>query len=199
MDEPDESPSTASADTIVVVSGLPRSGTSLMMQMLVRAGLEALTDGVRAADLDNPHGYFEFEPVKQTRRDPAWVPRARGKAVKLVSSLLYDLPPSEAYRVVFMRREMDEMLASQEKMLQRMGRTSAPREKLRTSFTAHLEKLFAWIETQAHLRVHEVSYNRLLADPTVVTAELASFVGLAPHPERMIDAIDPSLYRNRGG
>lgn len=197
MDAPGESTSTESAEAIVVVSGLPRSGTSLMMQMLVRGGVEALTDGVRAADPDNPRGYFEFEPVKQTRRDSAWVAGARGKAVKLVSSLLYDLPPSEEYRVVFMRRDMDEMLASQEKMLQRMGRASAPAEKLRASFAAHLEKLFAWIKDQDHLRFHEVSYNRLLEEPSVVVAELASFVGLAPHPERMLDAIDPALYRNR--
>src|SRR4029079_9082802 len=95
------------ADDMIIVSGLPRSGTSLMMQMLDRGGIPALTDEIRAADPDNPRGYYEFEHVKQTKKDPSWLPQARGKVVKMVSSLLYDLPSTETYRVVFMQRNID--------------------------------------------------------------------------------------------
>src|SRR5215468_203263 len=102
---------------IIIVSGLPRSGTSLMMQMLHAGGIRVLTDGERAADTDNPRGYFEFERVKQTKRDPSWLPVARGMAVKMISQLLYDLPASEQYRVLFLERDMEEVLRSQEKML----------------------------------------------------------------------------------
>src|SRR5262245_20267166 len=118
------------SNEIIVVSGLPRSGTSLMMQMLDRGGIPAVTDRLRAADEDNPRGYYEFEAVKRTKQDASWLPAARGRAVKLVSSLLYDLPNSEAYRVLFMQRDMDEVLESQEKMLARLGRPTVPRDQI---------------------------------------------------------------------
>src|SRR5262249_30630691 len=105
------------APDIIIVSGLPRSGTSLMMQMLDGGGVPVLTDNIRAADTDNPRGYYEFEPVKATKRDATWLPAARGKAVKMVSQLLYHLPPGETYRVLFLERDLEEVLASQEKML----------------------------------------------------------------------------------
>src|SRR5258708_1873402 len=101
---------------IIVVSGLPRSGTSLMMQMLDHGGVEVVTDNLRAADTDNPKGYYEFEQVKKIARDTSWLSATRGKSFKMVSQLLYHLPPGEAYRIVFMERDLDEMLLSQEKM-----------------------------------------------------------------------------------
>ena len=110
---------------IIIVSGLPRSGTSLMMQMLHQGGIPVVTDEIRTADTDNPRGYYEFERVKKTKEDSSWLPDARGKVVKMVSSLLYDLPATEAYRIVFMRRDIDEMLESQEKMLARLSRSAA--------------------------------------------------------------------------
>lgn len=112
-------------EEIIVVSGLPRSGTSLMMQMLDRGGIEIMTDHLRTADIDNPKGYYEFEDVKKVKQNADWLPSARGKALKAVSQLLYDLPPTEDYRVIFMRRDLDEMLRSQEKMLLRLDRTPA--------------------------------------------------------------------------
>src|SRR5262245_19571590 len=112
---------------VIIVSGLPRSGTSLMMQVLDAGGVEVVTDNVRAADTDNPRGYYEFEKVKQVKRDASWLPDTRGKAVKMVSQLLTDLPPTERYRVVFMERDFEEMLDSQERMLRRLGRPAAPR------------------------------------------------------------------------
>src|SRR5215510_8114285 len=104
---------------IIVVSGLPRSGTSLMMQMLDSGGVEVVTDNIRAADTDNPRGYHEFEKVKRIKHDASWLPGTRGKVFKMISQLLYDLPPGENYRIIFMDRDLDEVLRSQEKMLER--------------------------------------------------------------------------------
>src|SRR3954447_18868200 len=118
------------APEITIVSGLPRSGTSLMMQMLDGGGVEVVTDHVRTADTDNPRGYYEYEQVKAIKRDTSWLPATRGKAFKMVSQLLYDLPPAETYRIIFMERDLDEVLRSQEKMLTRLGRTPAPREEI---------------------------------------------------------------------
>ncbi len=147
---------------IIVVSGLPRSGTSLMMQMLHKGGLEVMTDNVRTPDTDNPRGYYEFEQVKKIKGDKSWLPDARGKVVKMVSQLLYDLPASESYRVVFMERDLDEVLASQEKMLARLGRPAVPREQMKRSFNLHLEKLNDWLPRQAHLKVLRVRYDALV-------------------------------------
>src|SRR5947207_8783375 len=135
-------------DAIIIVSGLPRSGTSLMMQMLAAGGVEVVTDHVRTADTDNPRGYYEFERVKRIKQDASWLPETRGKAVKMVSQLLYDLPPAERYRILFMERDLDEMLLSQEKMLQRLNRPAAPREKIKQAYTLHLERLHEWLQQQ---------------------------------------------------
>jgi hypothetical protein len=182
---------------IVVVSGLPRSGTSLMMQMLDRGGLAALTDNLRAADDDNPRGYFELERVKKTKDDPSWLPGARGKAVKMVSSLLYDLPATEAYRIVFMRRDIDEILDSQEKMLRRLNRPAAPREQMKASFAVHLDRIGAWLSRQRHMRLLDISYNTLLREPEAELRKVAAFLDGRAEADRMLEAISVSLYRNR--
>jgi hypothetical protein len=182
---------------IVVVSGLPRSGTSLMMQMLDRGGIPLLTDQARAPDTDNPRGYYEYERVKRTKEDSSWVAEARGKAVKLVSSLLYELPRTEVYRVIFQRRDLDEMLDSQEKMLRRLGRPAAPREEITKSFTLHLERLFQWLPHQSHMRVLTVSYNDVIDDPEAQIRRVVEFLDGAASAEGMLQAIDQSLYRNR--
>src|SRR5947208_15012411 len=111
--------------SITIVTGLPRSGTSVMMQMLSAGGLPPLTDGLRQPDEDNPRGYFEFEPVKQIRRDTAWLQLAVGKAVKMVHLLLPELPldQNHRYRVIMMRRDLSDVLASQNKMLMIKGLT----------------------------------------------------------------------------
>ena len=182
---------------IIIVSGLPRSGTSLMMQMLQQGGIPAVTDEIRAADTDNPRGYYEFERVKKTKEDPSWLPEARGKVVKMVSSLLYDLPATETYRVVFMRRDIDEMLESQEKMLARLSRTAAPRDQMKTSFSVHLDRLFHWFPTQPHIKLMEVSYNDLLHTPESEICRVARFLDHVPSASQMLAAIDLSLHRNR--
>ncbi|MCC9608030.1 sulfotransferase [Blastopirellula sp. JC732] len=183
--------------TITVVSGLPRSGTSLMMQMIDRGGIGALTDEIRTADRDNPKGYYEFEPVKKTKNDASWMDRAHGKVVKMVSSLLYDLPSTEHYNVVFMRRDIDEILDSQEKMLVRLGKPVADRDAIRTAYDVHLKRLFDWLPQQKHLHLLELSYNELLADPAAQVDKLNAFLGGELNTAAMLAAIDPGLYRNR--
>jgi hypothetical protein len=184
---------------ITVVSGLPRSGTSLMMQMIQAGGIPALTDQQRQADEDNPRGYLELEAVKRTKQDASWLEEADGKVVKLVHLLLYDLPADREYRVVFMRRHLKEVVASQRKMLQRQNKPGAniADEQLITVFEGQLQKLFAWLAGQKHCRVLEVAYNDLLNAPQPVVARLNEFLGGDLDEGKMLGAIDPSLYRNR--
>jgi hypothetical protein len=182
---------------IIVVSGLPRSGTSLMMQLLHRGGIETLTDHIRAADPDNPRGYFEFERVKKVKGDTAWLPDARGKVVKMVSQLLYDLPPTERYRVVFMERDMDEVLDSQEKMLKRLGNPAAPRDQMTRAFTLHLNRLHRWLAEQPNFAVLRVGYADVVARPEEQVARVNEFLAGRLNPAEAVGAIDPSLYRNR--
>lgn len=182
---------------IIVVSGLPRSGTSLMMQMLERGGIEIVTDRIREADTDNPRGYYEFERVKKTRTDRDWLPDTRGKAVKMVSQLLYDLPDTEQYRVVFMDRDFDETLRSQEKMLHRLGRPAAPPDQMKANYQVHLDRLFQWLAKQPHIKVLRVSYNDIVRRPLDESRRVAAFLNNQPDPLAMASAVDPSLYRNQ--
>src|SRR5262245_1578090 len=141
-----------SPDDVAIVSGLPRSGTSMMMRMIAAGGVPVLGDGVRAPDEDNPLGYFEFEPVKATRRDAAWVADARGKVVKLVHALVPDLPGGFRYRVVMMHRDLDEVLASQAKMLARSGHRegAAPPDLLKRAYATQLRDVAAWLDERPH-------------------------------------------------
>lgn len=184
-------------NAITIVSGLPRSGTSLLMQMLDRGGIEIVTDGARTADVDNPNGYYEFETVKAIQRDTSWLPATRGKAFKMVSQLLYHLPASEQYRIIFMERDFDEMLASQEKMLKRLGRPASPRDEIVAAFTLHLKKLHAWLAQQANMCVLRVSYNELLAEPLPQARRVKEFLGVEADVELLAAAVAPALYRNR--
>ena len=184
---------------VIIVSGLPRSGTSLMMQLLEAGGIEVVTDNQRAADTDNPRGYYEFEKVKQVKRDASWLPGVRGKAVKMVSQLLLDLPPTERYRVVFMERDFAEMLDSQERMLQRLGREAAPREKIIPAFTSHLERVHQWLQRQPHFAALRVRYRALVERPDAEVAAVNGFLGGRLDVSRAAGAVDPSLYRNRAG
>ena len=182
---------------IIIVSGLPRSGTSLMMQMLDGGGVEVVTDHVRTADTDNPRGYYEYEQVKKVKQDASWLPATRGKAFKMVSQLLYDLPPTEHYRIIFMERDLDEVLLSQEKMLARLGRPAAPREAIKRSFTLHLHRLHDWLQGQPYFEVLRVSYTDLVQQPTEEARRVSEFLGGAADADRMVESVDPSLYRNR--
>lgn len=192
---------TASATSrpfLTIVSGLPRSGTSLMMKMLETGGMEVVVDNIRTADIDNPRGYYEFEPVKQTKNDASWIAPAIGKAVKMVYLLLLDLPPDHEYRVVFMRRNLDEVLASQKAMLDRLGKASPLDDaKMAALFRDQLAKFDAWAKTRPNLKLLDISYNDAVADPAPVAAEVNRFLGGGLDVDAMSRTVDPSLYRNR--
>src|SRR5215211_3521881 len=138
----------ATAEFLTIVSGLPRSGTSMMMRMLETGGLPVLTDHVRTPDDDNPNGYYEFEAVKQTKEDDSWLEGTEGKAVKMVYRLLYDLPADHSYRVLFMRRKLEEVLASQRVMLERHGVASLTLSAL---FRAEMDSFYKWVRQQPQI------------------------------------------------
>ena len=186
-----------SSEEIIVVSGLPRSGTSLMMQMLNKAGVELVTDHQRTADPDNPRGYFEYEAAKDIEHDTSWLPSARGKAIKLVSMLLYHLPPTERYRVLFMERDLEEVLQSQETMLRRMNRQPAPTAEMLAAYRLHLEKLQEWLTSRPDISVLQVSYKNLIEQPQAQAKRICEFIGRDLDLGAMSSSIDTELYRNR--
>ena len=190
---------TAKSGPIIVVSGLPRSGTSMMMKMLAEGGLEVVTDAVRTADEDNPNGYFEFEPVKQLAEGQgAWLKDAGGKLVKVISALLEHLPPEHQYKIVFMEREIREILASQQKMLQRRTEESKTSDaELETQFREHLKAAKYWLARQPNMTVLYVDYNRMMTDPDAYCQPIADFLGLPLDVARMRAVPNERLYRNR--
>lgn len=187
-----------SNNIITIVSGLPRSGTSLMMRMLAAGGMDVVTDGERSADEDNPRGYFELEAVKRTDADASWLVDARGKAVKVISALLVDLPPGHLYRVIFMRRRLDEVLASQKVMLERRGEPQAsPDAEMKELLASHVAAVERTLRAGAHFQTLYVSYNRLLEEPGAQIARLNGFLSGALDPDKMLAAVEPGLYRQR--
>lgn len=184
---------------ITVVSGLPRSGTSLMMQLLAAGGIPALTDHLRKPDEDNPRGYFEFERVKQLKQDKNWLPEATGKVVKIVHLLLYELPVGYNYRVVFMRRHLNEILASQQKMLQRAGRAvpAANVDLLAKNFTTQVAQVLQWLASQPQFQVLEVWHHDLIKHPQPQVSAINSFLGGGLNEVAMAGTVDPALHRNR--
>jgi hypothetical protein len=182
---------------LTIVSGLPRSGTSLMMQMLVAGGIPALTDGIRQPDEDNPRGYYEFEPVKHTRVDPSWLAAAAGKAVKMVHLLLYDLPAGHSFHVIFMKRRLEEVLASQRTMLERQGKKGADlsASRLGEVFQGQLNKLDVWLAEQRNFSVRHINYNELIADPAAGVEAINQFLDGGLDTIAMAKAVDPLLYR----
>jgi len=200
--------------TITVVSGLPRSGTSMMMQMLEVAGLELATDPIRVADSQNPNGYFELEAVKRLPKDPSFLALVVGKAVKIVSPLLSYLPPEYNYRVIVMERDSGEVMSSQRAMLDPLGgdETSAPDERiLAEAFHCEREKAKVWLAEQANIRSCHVSYQQALDSPAEIGETIFRFLSetgafgkrgadaeFQTRVQRRIAAVvDPALYRQR--
>ena len=160
-------------DAITIVSGLPRSGTSMMMKMLEAGGMPVLTDNTRTADEDNPQGYYEFEKVKRIECDSSWLELAKGKAVKMISALLEHLPRNYTYRIIFMHRNMDEI------------------------FRKHLGQVEAWIDKQPNIAVLDVQYHEVLKDPLTQAQRVNQFLGNVLNAEDMARMVDHSLYRQR--
>lgn len=188
-------------DFVTVVSGLPRSGTSLMMQMLHAGGLPTVSDGVRQPDASNPRGYFEDERVKRLRSDRSWLPEARGHAVKIIHLLLRELllDGSLQYRIVFMERPLDEVLASQQAMLLRGGAKPAEAALLRKAFETQLSQLDTWIAAQPLLTVMRMPYHEVLREPATAAQALDDFLGGGLDVAAMALAVDPALHRERVG
>jgi hypothetical protein len=187
---------------IVVVSGLPRSGTSMAMKMLQAGGLEVVSDGLRAADESNPKGYFELEAVKELDKngDTAWLKDARGKAVKIISFLLTWLPEEHDYRVIFMQRDLHEVLASQNKMLVQRAETpgtAAEDERMRKQYEAHLAKVHRFLAGRRCFSVLRVDYRSALERPRDEAQRINEFLGGGLDVNRMAEVGDPALYRNR--
>jgi hypothetical protein len=184
---------------ITIVSGLPRSGTSLMMQMLAAGGMPILSDGERQADVDNPRGYLEWERIKQLPKDPACIAEAEGKAVKVISLLLLSLPEGHEYRVIFMQRPVAEVLASQEVMLHHRGtaKPGADASVVAAAFEKNLRAVNAWLDSKAYIKTLRVSYHDVLRDAEDTSQKLAQFLGVGLNVEAMTRQVDATLYRNR--
>ena len=185
--------------SIVVVSGLPRSGTSMMMKMLQAGGLDIVTDAIRSADDDNPNGYFEFERVKQmSTGDRSWLDDAGGKVVKVISALLEHLPTDRTYKVIFMEREIKEVLASQKKMLDHRGETSKiSDEEMAEQYRTHLKAVKPWLARQPNMNVLYVGYNAMMSDPEPSARRVIEFLGLPLDLAKMCAIPNANLYRNR--
>ncbi|MCE2883368.1 MAG: sulfotransferase family protein [Planctomycetaceae bacterium] len=190
-------------DFTTVVSGLPRSGTSMAMQMIVAGGIAPLTDGLRTADADNPRGYFEFERVKALRTDKAWLDEARGKVVKVIHMLVPELPDDRPYRVVFLDRDVREVVKSQTTMLARSGKSGGglPPDRLAAIYTQQLAQVHAWLAARPNFTVLAVRHADLIADARAQAARIAGFLAQPAAPgldlDAMTAAVDPSLHRNR--
>ena len=190
----------SSKPAVTVVSGLPRSGTSMMMKMLEAGGIPPVTDKIRTADDDNPKGYYEFERVKQMDKgDTAWMEEAQGKSVKVISQLLRYMPNEYEYKVIFMRRNMSEILASQKKMLINRGEDpeQAPDEEISALFEKHLNSVMDWMAARPNVSVIYIHYSDMLANPTPQVAQLNEFLGGNMNIRAMSEVVDPNLYRNR--
>jgi hypothetical protein len=187
------------SDTITVVSGLPRSGTSMMMKMLEAGGLTVLTDNQRAPDEDNPRGYYEDERIKRLARDASWLSEARGKVIKVVSPLLKHLRTEYRYRIVFVRRDMAEVLASQRQMLVRRNEPTdtVTDEQMTAAYRKHLAGVEAWLQEQPNMDVLYVSYKDIVQDPAAHAARISEFLGHRLDTARMMSAVDHGLYRQR--
>lgn len=186
---------------IIIVSGLPRSGTSMMMRMLAEGGLPVITDEIRRPDEDNPNGYFELEIVRQLREgDSEWLKGANGKGVKVISSLLEFLPPSHRYKIIFMERDTRETLVSQKKMLEHRGEQARiSDEEMEQQFHHHLTAIRPWLVRQPNMEVLYVKYNALLAEPGRFCDQIAGFLEMPLDRQRMLTVPNTQLYRNRTG
>ncbi|MEM6785777.1 MAG: hypothetical protein AAF624_18805 [Bacteroidota bacterium] len=189
--------------SVVVVSGLPRSGTSMLMQMLTAGGLTAFTDGAREADASNPRGYYEHDRVKALARDKAWLPDADSRVVKVVAPLLPHLPAGPRYRVVLLERDLDQVLRSQAAMLERQGRPVADAAVLRNAFGRHLARARTWTERRGDTEALVLHHADVVRNPSQAATQLAAFLSgflddaPALDAEAMAAVVDPTLHRQR--
>ncbi len=184
---------------IAIVSGLPRSGTSLMMQMLAAGGMTAVADQIRTPDVNNPRGYYEWEKIKQLPGNPALIAEAEGKLVKVVSPLLTHLPLGHQYRIVFMRRPLQQIVASQTEMIRRLGNggPNASSPAIQNALQAHLRSVAAWLALRPHIALQWVDYPDLISNPVGPARQAAAFLERDLDVETMAAQADPALFRIR--
>ena len=182
---------------IIVVSGLPRSGTSMLMNMLKCGGIELLTDDIRKANEDNPGGYFEYEKVRTVAEDSSWLEQAQGKSVKIIYRLLYYLPDNYRYKVIFLERDIHEVIESQRKMLNRLGKEHLVSDsKLHSIFNKEIEDFKKWVSVQENFDILYIRYNEIVHDPQSHSEQIRDFLGTDIDINEMISIVDPKLYRN---
>lgn len=183
---------------ITIVSGVPRSGTSMMMKMLEAGGMGVVQDGIRKADEDNPRGYYEFEKVKDIVEDSSWLEIAKGKVIKILFNFLYHLPSDNQYKIIFMQRNMAEIIASQNKMLERR---SQPREtsdeEIAQLLNIEIENIKKWMAHQNNFEVLYIQYADVLSDPNKISLQLNEFICSKLNANRMTQVVDKSLYRQK--
>lgn len=188
-------------ESLIVVTGLPRAGTSMLMQMLAAGGMPVLSDGLREADEDNPRGYLEFEPVKKLLKDSAWLIGCRGKAVKIVAPLLAALPPGLVCRVILIERDLDEVLDSQDRMLARrnepLSATPERRRLLKDHFARMLDRAKVMLARRPGTQFLTIKYGDVISDPYTAAEMVNGFLGGGLDVAKMAAAVDPALHRNR--
>ena len=187
-------------DDVIVVSGLPRSGTSMMMKMLDAAALSIMTDNERAADEDNPKGYFEYARVKDLKdeADKSWVREARGQVLKVISHLLETLPDENFYRVILVRRDFDEIIASQNKMLERRGEENQVADStVKEAYIRHLVDIRYMVRRRPNFEMIEVQFKQAMEAPRIFATDVNKFLGGNLDVESMMAVVDLELYRNR--
>jgi len=190
-------------EPVVIVSGLPRSGTSMLMKMLEAGGLQIMSDAARSADVDNPKGYFEHERIKDLEKetDKSYLREGRGKALKVISFLIQHLPDENDYRVIFMRRDLDEVLSSQDKMIQRLGAAdaAADREAMKEAYRNDIVRTRLLCRKRSNFEMIEIQYKATVEDPAETARRVNEFLGGRLDEAAMRRAVDESLYRNRAG
>jgi hypothetical protein len=172
----------------------------MMMEMLQAGGMQVLTDNLRRADIDNPRGYFEFERVKGTGRDPSWLDDAIGGAVKMAYLLLYDLPPKHEYRIIFMRRHLAEVVASQDVMLSRSAQTvggHSDAARFMRLYSGHLERILGWLQQQPNFSTLQSQYQDVIDDPQRSAFAITRFLGIDLDSGAMTRVPDSRLHRQR--
>ena len=184
---------------IIVVTGLPRSGTSLMMQILQSLQIKLFTDNHRSADESNPKGYFEHQWVKTIEKDNSWLTDVKGKAIKIVSPLIKYLPVDLNYKIIFMNRDLDEIIQSQERMLTENNKKddATNSEELKQIFLKDLKQSKDWIHTQLHSEVLEILHSKLLKNPETELEKIKSFLKIDINTTLILKVIDKNLYRSK--